>query len=318
MTSKCLKCGSQATRPWSNAPRRIVCNDCGRTSTVPMSDVSINITDAFVQTPPLVVPDVLYSEKGCHGLSVGATVVALFDAHLEPGKAHPAYRIARQFTLDMQPTHLIIGGDFSEVGSLSAWQRPGHIELEGKRYASDVMQVRQELDDFEYSLPDTQIIYIGGNHEDRVRRYIEKCPQLEGKLDWARDVGLEERGISWYPYNDYEQNCFRLGELLYLHGTFYNKYYARTTLESIGDNCVFGHAHKSQHWTQRLKARQRPHAAWGVGCLCDVNPEWKRGKPTDFVNSFAYIEYRKDKTFNLHELFIINGALIFDGHVWSV
>jgi len=56
---------------------------------------------------------------------------------------------------------------------------------------------------------------------------------------------------------------------------------------------------------------------WGIGCLSELDPGWKRGRPTDYTNSFAYIEYRKNGHFNVHELIVVDGAFTFGGKTWK-
>jgi len=75
-------------------------------------------------------------------------------------------------------------------------------------------------------------------------------------------------------------------------------------------------SHKSQHYSQRLHLKRVPHAAYGIGCLCNVDPSWKNKMPTNFINSFAIVEYRANGNFNVHETMIIDGEFSYDRHTW--
>jgi len=246
---------------------------------------------------------------------VDQILVALFDAHLEPQvQNHPSFEIAMRMVEDLKPSIIVVGGDWLELGSLSAWDQKKRYLMEGRRYDREIKQGVAELQRLRDYCPNARIIFFEGNHEYRLPRYLEENSEMVGKLDVKRDLELDDLGVEWVPFNQ----VVKIGKLSYLHGLFYNIYYARSTLQSIGESCLFGHAHKSQTYVQRLHNDKTPNIAQGIGCLCSVDPQWKRGLPTNFVNSFAIVEYRPGGYFNTHEIFVVNGQASYGGETWSV
>jgi len=217
-------------------------------------------------------------------------------------------------TRDIKPDIILLGGDWMEMASLSAWDRVRNLLMEGRRYSLEIEQGRKEIDRLRKWCPDSRIIFLEGNHEFRCKRYVEEHSEMEGKLDVRKDLDLKSLGIEWVPYNE----VIKIGKLNILHGLFYNVYFARSTLQAIGESCLYGHSHRSQSYTQRLHNDKSPNISQGVGCLCTVDPKWRRGTPTNFVNSFAIVEFRKGGFFNIQEIFVVKGGASYGGKTWQV
>lgn len=243
-------------------------------------------------------------------------VIALYDVHLD-SKTNPSksYLVAKKFILSMQPTHIILAGDFCSMESLSHWaEKKGQKrKMEGRRYSEDVFYAKDEIEDLRDRSPDSEIIYMEGNHENWLQQYVDRHPELEGALDFAKDLELERMGISWVAEND----VYTLGKLNYIHGWFHNEFYAKRTLLKMGDNVICGHKHSPQKHADVLRARKQCYACWGIGCLCDLNPFYMRNKPNAWHHGLAYVEYRHGGEFQVHDLQIIDGKLSFGGYSWE-
>ena len=237
------------------------------------------------------------------------------DAHLIPKLGpHESYLVAKEFVKDMQPEIIIIGGDLVEMDSLSYFTKNKLLLLEGQRYQDDVDMGKKELEDIRNSCPKSRMVFLKGNHELRVDRYIEEVPTLVGKLDIRKDLGIDDFGIEWVEYND----VIPIGGMNYIHGWFWNMYHARKTLQTMGDNVMYGHVHEFQVYIQNVRMKQMPHIAISCGCLTSVNPEYVRGKPTRFVNGFGFVEYRSDGSFQPSHISIVNGEMTYGGRTWKV
>lgn len=90
----------------------------------------------------------------------------------------------------LNPKHLVIIGDFADCYSVSDHDKdPEHAT----RFAEEVADVEDGLDELD-SLGATNKLYIEGNHEDRVRRYVMKHPELRNVLTIPKLFNLTQRG----------------------------------------------------------------------------------------------------------------------------
>ena len=293
------------------------CKSCGHSfpkqqRIKPMKDVYINLLAAAelkkptgLLTPPReIVCDV--TDK---------TLVAMFDQHLDPlNRPHPSFELAMQCTYDIQPDIIILGGDWLEFASMSIWEQNKSLLMEGRRYKLEIEMGKHHLLELRRHCPDAKIYFFEGNHEYRVRRYVEQDAKVAGLIDVRTDLNVDGLNMEWVPFN----KIIRIGKLCFLHGEKWNKFFAQATLNIIGQSCMFGHAHRYQVWTQRLRFDQEPNIAIGVPALTAQNPTWKRGQHTDWMNGFAVVEYREGGFFNAHVLPIVGNSFSYNGKSWKL
>lgn len=240
----------------------------------------------------------------------------LADVHLDHTlPLSEAYKVAKTFILVRQPKIIVIGGDFLEMGALSHWMLNKSKLMEGRRYSKDITLANYELDDLMNRCPDSEFHYLLGNHEDWLEQYLERHPEMEGEEDGiggihlARDLKIKERGINLVALND----VLSIGKMHYIHGWYHNMYHAKKTLQRMGDNVMYGHMHTEQVETMRLRAKNVAYKAMAVGCLCDLNPYYKRNRPSDWIHGMGFVEYRENGTFSAYHINIIDGVLSFGG-----
>jgi len=310
----CPYCDSKHIAPWgfknpiTGESMRFRCRECNRTFVkYPINRKSYARDEEIKQE--------ILKRTVKKSVSSGFQAVALFDSHLLPNVTpHVSHELAMQYVIDTKPELIVYGGDLLDFSCISSWNKNRPLLIENQRYDEAIEMGRKEMGRLRKACPNSKIVFIEGNHEDRVARWVEAIPALEGKVNFIEDMKFADEGIEAIPFG----GVYKHGHLAYLHGVYYNKYYARSTLEQMGDNCIFGHAHKMQIWTQRLHFDTEPHIAIGCPCLTDVDPAWKRGKPTNFLNGFAIIEYKNDSDFSAYIAVIINGSFTYGGHTWSI
>jgi len=315
---KCPYCNTdEYVRPWgfknpiTGESIRLRCQACNRTFVKYPINRKPYAKDMGTEKASIgIIPEVKVTQT----VSAGLRAVALFDSHLLSNvRPHVSHELAMQYVIDTKPNLIIYGGDLLDFNCISFWNRNRPLLNENQRYHESIEKGRREMGRLRKACPDAEMVFIEGNHEDRVARWVESIPALEGKVNFIKDMGFKDEGITAIPFG----GIYKRGHLSYLHGIYYNKYYARTTLENLGESCVFGHAHKYQVWTQRLHFDKQPHIAVGLPCLTDLDPAWKRGTPTNFVNGFGIIEYKNDTDFNVYVPIIINGSFSYAGRTWS-
>jgi predicted MPP superfamily phosphohydrolase len=237
------------------------------------------------------------------------------DAHLDHmTPVSEAWKVAKKFIWTWQPKIIVLGGDFMEMGALSHWLKDKRRLMEGRRYNKDIALANRELDEIQELCPDSQIDFIMGNHEDWLYQYLERHPEMEGTIDLVKDLRFEERGIRFTPLNE----VLTIGHMNYIHGWYVNMYHAKRTLQRMGDNVMYGHMHHYQVDSLRLRAKNRWYVGIACGCLCDLNPYYKRNRPNDWTHGLGYVEYREDGTFTPYHINIINGELSYGGETIRV
>ena len=241
--------------------------------------------------------------------------VALFDAHHDPENDdfHPAYKVVREFMIDLRPDIVVIGGDWCAFDSLSNWNKSKPLIAEGKRYHDDIEVGYDELYFLKNKMFETDFHFIIGNHEERGQWYVNKNPEMAKFVDVRKDLGLYDLCETITDFNDFIQ----IGELAYTHGWYWNKYHANKTMEEFVGNIIYGHVHHFQSTSKNKHFAKEEYIAQSIGCLTDRYPEWKGNKPTRFQNGFAVIEYQSDGKFNAIPLAIIDGSFSYGGYTWK-
>jgi len=123
-------------------------------------------------------------------------LVIVPDVH-RPYHDRRAWNIFLRAAKALKPKHLVIIGDFADFYSVSAHskdpRRAGKLDEE----LADVNVGLDELD----ALGAKNKIFVEGNHEDRLRRYIEdKAPELIANVSVPELFNLKERGWKYVPY----------------------------------------------------------------------------------------------------------------------
>lgn len=190
------------------------------------------------------------------------TTLVVPDAHCGPGHNFTRFSALGSLITDKRPDNIVLMGDFVTLESLSAWDLGKAGKMEGKRYSEDCkagvqaidlmlsplrrLQARQKkLGEFVYS---PKIVYLMGNHEDRLDRYLATKPELSAHLDVAKDLELEESGFTdIVPYRGF----IELEGVLFTHAVMNAANTAiggKTALsviaQAVSKSVVIGHLHR--------------------------------------------------------------------------
>lgn len=197
---------------------------------------STNIRDRFeIERPePVPVQESCTAAAPSQGLE---PVLVVADAH-RPYYDRHWWDLLLQVGHAIRPKHIVIIGDFADFYSVSAHdknpERAHHFDEE----LEDVERGLDELD----ALGATDKLYIEGNHEDRLRRYLMKSPELSGRrISTPALLRLAERGWEFVPYKDHAVR----GSMHYTHdvGTAGRTAVFRA-LETYQKSVVTGHTHR--------------------------------------------------------------------------
>lgn len=227
------------------------------------------------------------------------------ESAIETAVEHAIKRNATDF--------LILNGD-----ALDAYQLSRYVKDPRQReFAGELEMANELLDSLQgvFGL----VVFKLGNHEVRYYDYIFKhAPSLLGipGTTWNDMLRLKERGI---PLVEAEQEigvAYSGGRqnLTIVHGhEFYQAGFAPVNAARglfLRAKCcaIQGHLHQtSTHAEGRLDGT--PVTTWGLGCLCDLRPQYAPMAFTKWNHGFALLELDGKE-------FRVSNHRILDGHVY--
>lgn len=227
-----------------------------------------------------------------------------------------AWSVFLQAIRSLRPDGVYLMGDVMDGQSvnahtLAATDDPSVTLL---REFVDVNKLLDEVDEAADRAWDRLI--LDGNHdEEREEKWLRRScpPQLRDMIPslWsftrARDRG--------YRVLHGHQQPFRVGNLLLLHGHFYNLHHGLSHLRALGDSCLYGHTHTPTQTTTNMNGRHIQ--ATGMPCLRVLNREWEhQSKVHTWTNGFTVIEWIDGVKASPRNVYIVDGEATYAGHVW--
>jgi len=246
------------------------------------------------------------------GIKYKSRGVALFDIHY-PVHDKACMNVIEQFLRDFKPNYLVYGGDQMQMDTISSFNIRKPKLIEGKRIKREYIGFQVNiLDRFEDAIPKRcKKFFMVGNHEYRIERLIEKTTQFEGFIELEANLKLDDYTI--IPFND----IFNIGDMYFAHGMYWNKYFSEKTLSIVQKMIFVGHVHTPQVYTGITPIYSLPKQCVGVGCLCNINPEYMENKPNHWVHQFLFWYMMDDGTFTYFTPIIINGRCIINGKMYD-
>lgn len=164
-------------------------------------------------------------------------VLVVSDVH-RPYHSRAGWDLLMQVGRAIRPKHIVIIGDFADFYSVSAHDKNPE---RAHRFDEELADVEQGLDELD-SLGATDKLYIEGNHEDRLRRYLMKSPELSGRrISTPALLHLAERGWEFVEYRDHAKR----GAIHYTHDVgVAGRNAAFKALETYQHSVVTGHNHR--------------------------------------------------------------------------
>jgi len=193
------------------------------------------------------------------------------DTQCKPDQSVEHLRWAGEYAVDMLPDVIIFLGDHWDMSSLSTYDK-GKKSFEGRRYLKDILAGNKGMDAFMEPIAREQarlrrnkkevwkprLVFLMGNHEDRIDRAIECDAMLEGILDFEAQSNLKKWGWEVYPFL----------EVVVIDGIAYSHYFtsgvmgrpvssARLMLTKKHMSCVMGHVQdRDIAWARRADGTQ--------------------------------------------------------------
>jgi predicted phosphodiesterase len=248
-------------------------------------------------------------------------VLVISDIHV-PFQDDRAVGAMHAYSKKYKPDKIYINGDLIDFYKLSTFDqtpdRTDGIDFE-------ITQAKMFLNNLRKNNKDAKIVYLQGNHENRLQRYLWRNPELHGlsaldtkNLFSLKDLDIQEIKVD-RDYWSKSAGSAKQGDAIVMHGDSrlngakgggYSGYAAKNTmLNGISSSVVMGHTHRGGVVYHTVSDK----ILIGVegGCLCQLPPNanWQQG--------FVTFETERGKNYNYRFHHIKDGKLIEDGKVYS-
>lgn len=156
-------------------------------------------------------------------------------------------------------------------------------------------------------------IYISGNHEDRLARYLmDKAPELFETVKVEKLLSLKDRGWRYVPYKQHA----KIGKLHLTHDVGKaGKYAHYDALSAFQGNVVIGHTHRLSYAVEG-NARGKPHVGAMFGWLGDfaqVDYMHNIRARRDWAHGFGVAYVERSGLVHLTPIPIVEGSVVLEG-----
>jgi len=229
-------------------------------------------------------------------------VLVLPDIHV-PYQDEPTLRVVEAYMADHKWDELIYLGDLMDFDFISSFNRESARQLEGRRFKKDYNEaeklLKRHIGIVRKKNPDCKVVYLEGNHEQRVQRFLDASPNAEGYIEVPIALKLDELGVQWVP-NWSTGKLYRIGNAYFSHGLYTNMYHAKKMAESFGACIYYGHTHDMQAISVVHRAKKHTMEGQSLGCLCREDQAYMKGKPNKWQQGFGVLHVQPNGFFNLY------------------
>ena len=243
------------------------------------------------------------------------SILPIGDCHVYEEDDLTRFHILGKFILDKKPTHIVFMGDFLTLNCLSNWDRNKRMRMENKRYSLEVDVGNEALDaifapvdKYNKFMTKTKrkkyrptIVYLEGNHENRLTRYLEVDPTFDGFVSVQKDLLLKKRKIIYVPYREY----FYINGIGFTHipfneakeisGVDITKKASLVTFDSV----VFAHTHKLERSNWHKQGQKHLQQILSVGCYFQHHEDYVHGRVTRYWKGLVLLDNWKEGRFDI-------------------
>lgn len=240
-------------------------------------------------------------------------ILVIPDTHV-PYHDKKAVELLYKVAKDFKPHTIVILGDFADFYSVSAHSKDPN---RSNKLEHEVEAVNKELDRLD-SLKAKRKVFIAGNHENRLERYLaDKASELFNVVSIPELFKLRRRG---WEYISYKMDA-KVGQINFTHdvGTSgKNAVYA--ALNTYQHNIVTGHTHRLGYIIEG-NAIGKPHVSASFGWLGDAKKadymhrvkaarDWALGFGIGYMN-------KKTGITHLQPVPVVNYTCVVEGKLYS-
>jgi predicted phosphodiesterase len=194
-----------------------------------------------------------------------------------------------------KPHHVLILGDFLDCYTVSSHSKDPRRALKLEEEINESLVLLDRIRD----IGAKNNVFIEGNHEDRLKRYLQdKAPELFNFISIPKLLHLKEKGFKFVPY----RQSYRLGKLSLTHDAGNAGRFAHyKAVDTFQTNIIIGHTHRIGYAVEG-NARNERHVAAMFGWLGNVEKidylhrvkaekDWSLGFGIGYLNKSTGIVY---------------------------
>jgi hypothetical protein len=197
------------------------------------------------------------------------------------------------------PDEIVLGGDLIDCSGWLAKHHPiGFVAETDYTYQEDIICGNWILDEVIKAAPSARIIYLQGNHEERVERNIidlvasnrRDADFLMSLASPQKLLNLEERGVEFFHSREnYVPGAplgwIKLGKIFFTHSVSTSKNAARDSAARTDGNLVYFHTHRRDESTLKSPG-VGVFAASNPGCMCKFQPIYSASRPDEWAHGY--------------------------------
>ncbi len=221
------------------------------------------------------------------------TALVLPDPHT-PYHDPITYRAIEAYARDTWLDYWICLGDLMDFNCISSHNKNKLRLVEGQRVKQDYAVANKWLDTQTEACreqnPDCEMALLQGNHDERVERYIDANPAMEGMIEVPVGLRLEERGIKWVRSHSRGEK-YQIGKASFIHGKYTNEHHAKKTAMNFGSPVYYAHTHDIQGYSRILDGDDSTVQAMSLGCTCLYDQSYMRGSPNRWQQAIGVFHF---------------------------
>lgn len=244
------------------------------------------------------------------------TALVIPDCHIPYHDAR-AYQLMIDVAMDLNPDEIVILGDYADFYAINSHGKDPDLQ---HVLQDEIFEVIEKLKELNRLFPKAKKVFIEGNHEYRLGRYIKnKCPDLYGVVDVPNILLLPTMGYEFVPYTPNQAYKVLGGDLIARHEPLAGgKHVAQNTAEKAMASVIFGHTHRIQE-AQTVTIDGQNLKGISSGWLGDQSHsvmQYVRGHH-QWALGFSIIRKLEDGTWFNDLVHIKDYKCIIDGHLWE-
>ena len=227
------------------------------------------------------------------------TVVIASDIHI-PFQDDRAVSGFIKYCKEKQPEAVVLNGDVLDMFMLSRFTKG-----EGRNPLEEMTMCQGFLDSLRKAVPNSEIYYVIGNHENRLEKYVlTKAPELASLIEDVFTIiktsDYKVRGCASVTFND---------NFVCKHGTLLGNKSGLSAIKEMENaymSGATGHTHRLCKYIARKSGRK---FVWlETGCLCSLNPEYMVNP--NWQAGFAELKFKDGKLYHSKVIEIEKGKIL--------